>query len=327
MIANALAIPYFTWLISLLGTKLALMLLTDLKVLDKPNERSNHSLPVPRGGGIAMVISMLLFLAHSGVEWHILMAGLILAAVSFADDLKGMSVTLRLSAQLMAVGVALMVEPIHLFPPFVPHLLQVAFVGVAWIWFINLTNFMDGIDGITSIETILVSVGICLVCKMTPHAPPLLAQQALIVAVAALGFYWFNGWPAKVFMGDVGSITLGFLMGFMLLRLAMAGEWISALILPAYHLSDATTTLVKRLLKGQKIWQAHSLHAYQQAARAGRSHREVVCRICGLNVVLVLLAMGATISMMSGIAMLVIAYGLTACLLRHFTKTHAPVPG
>jgi UDP-N-acetylmuramyl pentapeptide phosphotransferase/UDP-N-acetylglucosamine-1-phosphate transferase len=156
-----------------------------------------------------------------------------------------------------------------------------------------------------------------------PAFPLWLPVEAGIVAAAALGFYGFNRSPAKLFMGDVGSITLGFLTGYLLLELAIGGQWTSALILPAYYLSDATTTLCKRLWRGEKVWQAHSQHAYQQAVRAGFSHSEVVNKISGLNMVLVVLAMAATVSMMADVAMLVLAYGLTACLIRHFN--HASV--
>jgi len=325
--ASPLVIPFFTWLISLLGTRLALMLLSDFGIMDVPSARSNHTSPVPRGGGIAMVISALLFLASIGMNGSVLLAAVLLAVVSFADDLKSLPVSVRLLVQVVAVAIAASALPDHVFPAFVPHLCEGVFIALLWIWFINLTNFMDGIDGITSMQTILVSVGICLVCESVPSLPRVLAQEAIIIAVAALGFYWFNGWPAKVFMGDVGSITLGFLSGYMLLTLAMNGQWIPALILPAYYLSDATCTLVKRFLHGEKVWQAHSLHAYQQAVRSGLSHRAVVCRISGLNVLLVMLAMVATVSMMAAVAMLIIAYGLTACLIRSFTGHYANFPG
>jgi UDP-N-acetylmuramyl pentapeptide phosphotransferase/UDP-N-acetylglucosamine-1-phosphate transferase len=162
-------------------------------------------------------------------------------------------------------------------------------------------------------------VGMGLVCWFHPIQPKALALDALIITASALGFYHFNRSPARLFMGDAGSIPLGFLNGYLLLSLAEAGAWVAALILPAYYLSDATFTLIKRALAGKKIWQSHSEHAYQQAVRAGLTHTQVVNRIMILNAVLVMLAILSTLHMMAGIAALVVAYILTTLFIRQLS--------
>ena len=303
-----------TFLLSLIGTKIAIPLLRALRVMDNPNARSNHKAPVPRGGGVALVISSLIFLGLAGIDLKIILTGVMLAIISFIDDMRGLSARIRLLAQLLAVILAISSLHIRIFPEFIPLFIEWGFVALAWIWFINLTNFMDGIDGITSMQVVMMCIGISLVNVD-------LGNYALIIVAATLGFFYFNRPPAKVFMGDVGSVTLGFLMGYLLLSLAANGAWASALIIPAYYLSDATITLVKRVLKGEKVWQAHSQHAYQQAVRNGQSHAQVVGKITLLNAVLLALAVIANINLPFAIASVVLAYMASFCFIRRLTQT------
>jgi UDP-N-acetylmuramyl pentapeptide phosphotransferase/UDP-N-acetylglucosamine-1-phosphate transferase len=306
------------WVLSLAGTYLALLLLRRFAVLDTPSARSNHAHAVPRGGGVAFIFVILLLLAYSGASLALVVAALLVACVSFTDDLKNLPVRVRLLAQFVAVVIAGYALQGRILPDAVPLLVERIFIAIGWLWFINLTNFMDGIDGITSLETIAICLGICLLCCVQPALPASLALYSAIIAAAVFGFYAFNRAPAKLFMGDVGSIPLGLLIGYVLLMLAIHGAWEAALILPAYYLSDATFTLLKRASQKKKIWQAHSEHAYQQAVRSGLSHNGVVWRISLLNAVLVVLAMLSTFSMIAGLVCLVGAYCLTACLLWRF---------
>ncbi len=308
--------------VSAVGTWLILPVLKR-HVMDMPNARSNHKEPVPRGGGIAMISAALIGLIAAGIPLSVVAAAVLLVAVSFADDMRDMPVGVRLLAQVVAVSLAVHTLPGRIFPA-VPQMLEWVIVAPAWIWFINLTNFMDGIDGISAMQAIMIAAGIWLLHRLSPCMSPELALEAGVMAAAALGFYLFNRSPAKIFLGDVGSIPLGFLMGYLLLSLAAQGYLLSALILPAYYLSDATLTLARRLLRGQKVWQAHSEHAYQQAARRGLTHSQVVARITWLNLVLIALAMCAALSMMAGVLSLIAAYGLTFWLIRYFTHAVAP---
>jgi len=165
---------------------------------------------------------------------------------------------------------------------------------LAWLWFINLYNFMDGIDGITGIETLVITLGIIVLAQITDGAPDTLQGPALVIAATAVGFLIWNWAPAKIFMGDVGSVPLGFVLGWLLLDLAGEGYVLAALILPGYYLTDATVTLFSRLLRGEKIWQAHRQHAYQQAVQNGLSHGSVSIRVALAGMALIALAAAST---------------------------------
>jgi UDP-N-acetylmuramyl pentapeptide phosphotransferase/UDP-N-acetylglucosamine-1-phosphate transferase len=169
-----------------------------------------------------------------------------------------------------------------------------ALSGVAWLWFVNLFNFMDGIDGLAGSETAAIGLGAVLLASIgavgvVPGA------LGLVLVGAALGFLLWNWQPAKIFLGDVGSIPLGYLIGWLLLALAAQGHWVAALLLPGYYLADASLTLARRLMRGERIWQAHREHFYQHAVRQGRSHAQVVLAISITNGGLLILALISTI--------------------------------
>lgn len=290
------------FLLSLGGTYWALGYLKRRAILDHPNDRSSHTIPTPRGGGLAVsavLIAAWAFLALTGVgnlpQILVLCACAFgLAIVAWRDDLRPLPAGLRLLAQAMAVGVALISTPSGgtFFGGYLPSWLDLVAAGVLWLWFLNLFNFMDGIDGITSTETFAICCGIMLV---TVGATSGLFLYALVTAAAALGFLWWNWPPARIFLGDVGSIPLGFLLGWLLLSLAQEGHWAAAIILPAYYLADATLTLCRRALRGERVWQAHKQHAYQRAVQRGWSHRAVILTILPANIALVGLAVLATL--------------------------------
>ena len=231
--------------------------------LDHPNDRSSHTVPTPRGGGLGVMPVILLawVLFTDYRPWTLLIGSLALMLGSWIDDRRGLPALTRLLLQSVVVAVFTVTLPIEILP-----LLIV--VWFALLWFVNLYNFMDGIDGITGVETVSLCVGITVICLISGTAPNLVIP-ALIIAAAGLGFLVWNWHPAKVFLGDSGSVPLGLLTGGLLIELAFAGQWQAALILPAYYLADATITLCSRLLNGEKIWQAHRKHFYQRATRGG----------------------------------------------------------
>jgi UDP-N-acetylmuramyl pentapeptide phosphotransferase/UDP-N-acetylglucosamine-1-phosphate transferase len=250
------------------------------------------------------------------MDWRVVLAAALLAAVSFADDVRNLSIGWRLFAQIGAVALAGSSLGGQISSDAVPACCEWAVIALCWIWYVNLTNFMDGIDGITSMQTILMMAGVCAVVAVIPSVPAILGIYASVIAAAVMGFYWFNRPPARLFMGDVGSITLGFLLFWLLLNLALHGAWVQALILPAYYISDASFTLAKRMFRGEKIWQAHSSHAYQQAVRKGLTHSQVVGRITLLNAFLILLAIFATSGAVTAAFMLIVAYAATGCMIK-----------
>jgi len=292
------------FLIAVAGTGLLCRLLAGKGILDEPNQRSSHQDAKPRGGGIAIVAAVaagLGVLALSGAPLPdgvelIGAAALLLALISWTDDVRGLSPLARFVPQIICVTAVLYAVPLSP-PAFIgglPAWLQYGLLGLAWLWFINLYNFMDGIDGITGIETLVITLGIIVLAQITDGAPNSLQGPALVIAAAAVGFLIWNWAPAKIFMGDVGSVPLGFVLGWLLLDLAGEGYVLAALILPGYYLADATATLFSRLLRGEKIWQAHRQHAYQQAVQNGLSHGSVSIRVALAGVVLIALAATST---------------------------------
>jgi UDP-N-acetylmuramyl pentapeptide phosphotransferase/UDP-N-acetylglucosamine-1-phosphate transferase len=217
-----------------------------------------------------------------------------LALVSFADDLRSLPPLTRLLAQLVAVagGLAVLPGAGAVFQGLLPPALDLVLAGLLWIWFVNLYNFMDGIDGITGAETAFLGAGLAFAAFINRELAGT-GQVALgvVTAAAALGFLRWNWHPARIFLGDVGSVPLGYLLGWLLLASAASGAWKAALILPGYYLADATWTLARRALRGARIWEPHREHLYQRAVQRGLSHAAVVKRILALNVVLLGLAL------------------------------------
>ncbi len=298
-------------------------------ILDHPNQRSSHAVPTPRGGGIGLLAALLPVLAAVAwvwpgpSPWPILAMTAALAALSFADDRIGLSAGLRFGAQLAVVALGLWLLPANglVFQGLLPLPLDRLAAGFAWLWFVNLYNFMDGADGMAGVETAVLGLGLAAVA----WAVGSLAQigWGLAVAGAAAGFLVWNWHPAKVFLGDVGSIALGYLIGWLLLLAALDGAWAACLILPAYYWIDATGTLLRRLLRGERVWQAHREHLYQRAIQAGLGHDEVARRVLTTGLMLVVVAWvsvtgSAWLGLVAGAA---IAFGLVQSLGRPATRS------
>lgn len=324
-----------------LATRVVLAGLRRRDVLDHPNERSSHQQPTPRGGGIAVIaviavgwlaISLLPYIgARSGAELTsllvILAMGVALAGLSFLDDLRGLAILVRFGSQIIAVTVGVMMLPDRtmVFQDVLPYGIDRVLAGFAWLWFINLYNFMDGIDGITVVETASIAVGILLL-GIFGLASQQFGLIGAVIAGAAIGFGFWNWHPAKLFLGDVGSVPLGYLLGFLLLSLAAQGQWAAALLLPLYYLADATLTLLRRLGRGEKIWRAHRSHYYQQAARAWGNHGRVSLVILGLNLFLVAVALSAANGALPAWAAVVMGGAASGILLWYFhTLPEGPV--
>ncbi len=280
------------------GTALLCRVLRRRAILDHPNERSSHSIPTPRGAGIAVVGSLLagwlvlaLTLSEGASIWVMLGAAAMLALFSWADDLRGLGILPRLAIQAATVVVVLVSLPADalMFQGLLPLIPDRLIAALLWLWFVNVYNFMDGIDGITSIETTTIAGGIA-VLGIFIGITPVLGAFAVIALASALGFLPWNWHPARIFLGDVGSVPLGFLMGWLLVMLAISGHWAPALILPGYYLADATLTLARRALRRKTVWRAHREHIYQKAVQARRRHDQTVILILVVNLGLVGLA-------------------------------------
>lgn len=267
------------------------------QLLDLPNSRSSHSQPTPRGGGLAIVISFNLALLASwwlgGVPSEFAVAagvgGLLIAGVGYLDDRHNLPARWRLLVHLLAAGWALWW--LGGFPslPLPGRDLSLGWLGIPVgvlyiVWLLNLYNFMDGIDGIAGVEAITVAGGAALLLWLTSDAG--MAPLLVLLAAAVSGFLIWNWPPAKIFMGDVGSAYLGFVLAVFGLAASADGSlslWVWLILLAAF-ITDATATLLRRLLRGERWYQAHRSHAYQHAARSLGSHRSVTLAIGAINV-------------------------------------------
>jgi UDP-N-acetylmuramyl pentapeptide phosphotransferase/UDP-N-acetylglucosamine-1-phosphate transferase len=269
------------------GTRALIPLLRRADILDRPNERSSHLAPTPRGGGIALVgtvlAAILALVAAGRLPPRLLLpaaAAAGLAIVSWIDDRRGLAPWPRLAAQAVAVALGSLA-----LPRANPALLAAA--GLLWLWAINLFNFMDGIDGLAGGEAAMVAAGLWLAALCGAGVDAGTALIAAGLSGAAAGFLVWNWSPARIFMGDVGSVPLGYLFGFLLLGLALRGSWRLALILPLYFLADATITLGLRLVRGEPVMQPHRRHFYQRAVQQGLGHAAVTMRVLAADLVLI----------------------------------------
>ncbi|MBO1018988.1 glycosyltransferase family 4 protein [Methylobacterium sp. SD274] len=297
--------------------------------LARPNARSSHSVPTPQGAGIAIVLAILatggllaslmqpmpatmeaLVLAH---------ATLLLAIVGAVDDIRPLPATLRLGLQTLAVtGLVLSVEGRLL--PEIPLIAERALAVLAGVWFVNLTNFMDGLDWMTVSAMVPVSAALML-AGLGGELPPLPTLVAASLLGALIGFAPFNRPVARLFLGDVGSLPIGLLVAWLLYRLGLQHGLAAAILLPLYYIADSTLTLLRRAAKGEPVWKAHRSHYYQRATSNGFTVTEVVGRVFVLNTMLAVLA-GATLfwpSRLVTVAALAAGAALVAATLRRFS--------
>ena len=287
MVAGVLA-----WLMTAMLRRYAL----SRSLLDIPNERSSHTLATPRGGGLSFVITFLVALSVLGgwgyvkpsVLVSLLGAGGLVALVGFMDDHGHIAARWRLLGHFIAAGWGLFwiggLPPITIFGvPLSAAWLSIIIGLLYLVWLLNLYNFMDGIDGIASIEAICVCLGGSLLYWLTGHAQE--AVLPMLLAATVAGFLVWNFPPARIFMGDAGSGFLGIVLGL----LALMAGWINPLlfwgwlILLGVFVVDATFTLARRLLRGDKVYQAHRSHAYQYASRRYAGHRPVSLAVAAIN--------------------------------------------
>jgi UDP-N-acetylmuramyl pentapeptide phosphotransferase/UDP-N-acetylglucosamine-1-phosphate transferase len=318
-------------LIAALLSAALILLLKPLLVryaLARPNARSSHRVPTPQGGGIAVLAATLLVGGASaglGGPWssEILVAGAAatgLAVVGAVDDIRPLPAAPRLLLQALAVAAIVISADLRVLPALPLWAEQVVLV-LAGVWFVNLVNFMDGLDWITAAEMVPITGFLALlgVLAVLPLETGLIAAA---LCGALLGFAPFNKPVARLFLGDVGSLPIGLLVGWLLLALAGRGGLAAAILLPLYHLMDATITLLRRLARGEKVWEAHRSHFYQQATTNGFSALAVSAHVFVLNLALAGLA-AATLVWPSApvqIGALVIGLALVTSLLRHFSR-------
>ncbi len=311
------------------GLIVRLMPLLRRYALARPNARSSHTVPTPQGGGIAVVTALI---TVSGLlagapevgpreAWTWLAGGaLALAVLGAVDDLRPLPALPRLAVQLLVVGLLVWRLDGRLVPE-VPLWLERGVATLAGLWFVNLVNFMDGLDWMTVAEIVPVSGALVLLglAGALPLLPTLVAAALL---GAMLGFAPFNRPVAGLFLGDVGSLPLGLVTAWLLCQLALAGGLAAAILLPLVYLADASLTLAARAARGERVWEAHRGHFYQRATVNGLTVRGVVGRVFGVNCALAGLAVGTVFLPSWPVSLVALALGaaLVAGLLRRFGR-------
>jgi UDP-N-acetylmuramyl pentapeptide phosphotransferase/UDP-N-acetylglucosamine-1-phosphate transferase len=267
--------------------------------LAKPNARSSHQIPTPQGAGIAVIAAALVIAAFafalipdasSNFPAMLFGATLFMAALGFADDIKPVPVLPRLLLQAIAVGAIVLTSPSDLrIVSAVPFWIERGLLVVAGLWFVNLVNFMDGLDWMTVAEVVPITAALALL-GLFGELPLTAAIVAAALCGAMIGFAPFNRPVATIFLGDVGSLPIGLLLGWCLLQLAWHHHLAAALLLPLYYLADASVTLLRRMMRREPFWIAHRSHFYQRATDNGFTVMQVVSEVFTLNLALAALA-------------------------------------
>jgi UDP-N-acetylmuramyl pentapeptide phosphotransferase/UDP-N-acetylglucosamine-1-phosphate transferase len=299
--------------------------------LAKPNARSSHRVPTPQGGGIAVIAATLLVagavIAFAGatdmkVPFAVFGATLFIAVVGFADDVNSIPVLPRLLLQGFAVAAVVFTAPDDLrIVSACPLWIERGLLLLAGLWFVNLVNFMDGLDLMTAAEAVPVTAAVALLGLLGAVSPSTTIVAAALCG-AVLGFSPFNRPVAKIFLGDVGSLPIGLLLGWCLLQLTYDKQFAAALLLPLYYLADATVTLFRRMIRREPFWLAHRSHFYQRATDKGFTVWRVVVEVFALNVGLAVLAVASTglISVAAKIVSLLIGALTVALFLHRFSR-------
>ena len=310
------------------------------RLMDVPNSRSSHSVPTPRGGGVAIVVCFLVSLPllslaqglSGAAMWALLGGGAWVALVGFLDDHGHIAARWRLLAHFIGAGWVLWlvggIPKLQFFGVDLDlGLFGYALGALFLVWLLNLYNFMDGIDGIASVEAISVCLGGALLYYLLGQSHLMLVP--LLLGAAVSGFLFWNFPPAKIFMGDAGSGFLGITLG----ALSLQAAWVDPqllwcwLILLGVFIVDATWTLLRRLVRGDKVYEAHRSHAYQYASRLFGRHLPVTLVVGAINIFwLVPLACWVALGGIDGVLGLLLAYAPLAMLAVRFNAGKQEIP-
>ena len=301
--------------------------------LAKPNARSSHRTPTPQGAGMAVIAATVAaILIAAGLRWFglgfaaplpaVIAAAVVMAGIGAIDDIHPLPAAPRLLLQAIIVAGVIYTLPDQLrIVPLLPWWLERLVLVLGGLWFVNLVNFMDGIDWMTVAEVVPLTAGL-VGLGVAGALPPYGTLVALTLGGAVLGFAYFNRPVAKVFLGDVGSLPIGLLLGWLLLLVAAGGHLAAAIVMPLYYLADATVTLLWRLIRGEPVWKAHRTHFYQRATDRGFTVLNIVARVFLVNLCLCALAVMAVLlpGKASEIAALLAGASLVAALLFKFAR-------
>lgn len=294
-------------------------------VIAEPNMRSSHAVATPQGAGLAVMLALLVTCAAAAAFFPgaangfrlfpVLAAAAGLSVLGLADDAKALPVSGRLFGQaLAALAVVLSLpEGFRILPDLLPLLVERSLLVLGIVWFVNAVNFLDGIDLITVAQTLPISIGVA-VLALVGVVPGTVGLLALALTGGMLGFAVFNKHPARVFLGDAGSLPVGLCLAFMLIVVAQVSV-AAALLFALYTLADSTLTLGRRALAREALLTAHRSHFYQRAVISGMRVPDVSGRVFLLGLVLAGLAIAAALVPSALLSLALLASGMLATCL------------
>lgn len=306
------------FLIALLGTRLAI-LAQRRKVLplDIAYLRTRQA-PTPRSGGVVLVFTILIGLLMADAGYGLVLGLLLLLALALLSDWIDVPGFVKLLVLFMAISIVLGGMPQGLFPDLLPPTTDKLVTALLWVWLVQCFKITDGIDGLCASHVVALGASLVFLMAMAGRFPSDIAHYGLIITGAAMGFVWWNWPPAKIGLGESGSLPLGFLAGYLMLTLAQQGHLFPALILPAYFLSDASLTALRRLYYGKRIWAVHSDHYYQRRTRFATTAPAIIRYIMGLHILLAFLAVFSELQPDIALVPLALAYFAVFMLLGFF---------
>ena len=292
----------FAFVLSYSLTRVSIYSFKKLNFVDTPSERKKHKQSTPTAGGVVILIMILilnLFLCYFSknlISIQLLASITLLGVVSFLDDIYHLKISYRLPIQFISAWLAInSLDPIIIMKlDFIPDRILIALLVIGMVYFINLYNFMDGIDGSASSEAVHITFSYLVIVTMYSIENTLGSYLALVILFSSLGFLIHNWSPAKIFLGDTGSTVLGLICGWLMLILAKSGYLAAALIIPGYYIADSSITLFKRILSKEKFWEPHTQHYFQIASKNSSSHAPITKKIIKYNSFLFVLAVFST---------------------------------
>ncbi|MDX8409024.1 MAG: glycosyltransferase family 4 protein [Mariprofundales bacterium] len=317
------------------------------RILDHPNARSSHSAVTPRGGGVAIVLTFLLGVAMIGLLgqesqigqryfWVFLLSSLLIAAISLYDDIQAKPFQIKLLTHIVAIVLTMSAGLVldGLLVPGIGHNTPLL-VAISFVWLLGLTNaynFMDGIDGLATATAVIAALFFAAITFS--QGSNFMYLVSIVVAAAAVGFLWFNRPPATIFMGDVGSAFLGFVLAAMAIMAASFDQsHTSFFVMPLllfHFIFDTIFTMGRRILAGENPAMAHRSHLYQLLVRMGKSHGYVTLVYGALGIVQGLAAM--MMVQISGVARLwcfapfLLLYAIAAVMITRRARGLAIIP-
>lgn len=311
------------FLMSLLGTRIAILAMRARRTnlgYDNLSEAAQKLIPNSiQGGGVVLAFAVAICMTILEIRFDILLPFFMLSAMALLEKLMPIPWLLQMVMQMFAISIPLSNLPEPTFGGILPAWLDILIVSGAWLWFINMLKGMDEVDGFAATALLSITTAICIVTVVAGDFPSFLSSYCLIVASAVCGFLWWNWPPAKILLGRVGSIPLGFLIGYLLLIAVRSGYGYAVLIMCAYYVSDSLISWTKRTWRSKPLALAHTEHYYQKARLNGRSPVFIVRSVFGVNMLLIFLCVQMILEPDLAVFFVVVGYISVFMLLWFFT--------